>query len=79
MEKKYYSIELGIANLNAIKAEKASVVKDLNHYKANVEKNPRYYNLCKGKINSIVEMVEELTKEAKACRRYIRKAKATNA
>lgn len=74
--KKYYSIELGTANLNSIKAEKAQEVAKLNKYLESLKKNPRYYNICKGNIQKAEERIQALNKEAKDSRRYIRKAKA---
>lgn len=74
MKKNNYSANLATINLTAIKAEKAVVKESLDHIKAQLDKNPRYINLCSARKANLESKMELLNKEAKATRRYIRKA-----
>ena len=68
--------ELATINLAAIHSEKAAINTKYRKLVDNCKKNPNYYNLAKNQMVSLLEQITTLEKEAKVCRRYIRKARS---
>lgn len=69
------SLNMATLNLSIIKEEKAETKNNIKKIKEQVKKNPNYINLCKNRLNNLLEEMELLDKEAKDTRRNIRKCR----
>lgn len=68
--------ELAALNLSAIHSEKDELNTIYRKLVKSCTKNPNYYNLVKNRMVTLLDEITALEKEAKKCRRYIRKANA---